>query len=190
MLYSYRTLSGAVYKVTIEISENEYKMFQLRDLHLYAFWNLVLYTDFMCVTGYHLKGSTSFDGATYKSRKEYHISKTQARQRLAQATWAARARLECTSSLMLGGNAAKFCLCCRPTHSPTPSVSPIRTTSSIRCGAGIVGYWRDWPGEWHSPVILKLTIEGVRPCLLTAGSWSQHPQPHRCGSTVGGGSPR
>ena len=44
--------------------------------------------------------------------------------------------------------------------------------------------------KWHSPVILKLTIEGVRPCSLTAGSWSQHPQPHRNGSTVGGGSPR
>ena len=44
--------------------------------------------------------------------------------------------------------------------------------------------------EWHSPVILKLTIAGVRRCLLTAGSWSQHRQPHRSGSTVGGGSPR
>ena len=39
------------------------------------------------------------------------------------------------------GNAASFCLCCRPTHSP--SGSPIRTTSSIRCGAGTVGYWTD-----------------------------------------------
>ena len=48
----------------------------------------------------------------------------------------------------------------------------------------------DWPREWHSPVILKLTIEGVRRCSLTAGSWSQHLQPHRSGSTVGGGSPR
>ena len=38
--------------------------------------------------------------------------------------------------------------------------------------------------------ILKLTIAGVRRCLLTAGSWSQHPQPHRSGSTVGAGSPR
>ena len=36
------------------------------------------------------------------------------------------------------GNAASFCLCCRPTHSP--SRSPIRTTSSIRCGVGTVGY--------------------------------------------------
>ena len=64
------------------------------------------------------------------------------------------------------------------------------TISSIRCGAGTVVYWTDWPGEWHSPVILKLTVEGVRHCLLTAGSWSQHLQPHRGGSTVGGGSPR
>ena len=86
------------------------------------------------------------------------------------------------------GNAASFCLCCRPTHSP--SGSPIRTTSSIRCGVGTDGYWTDWPGEWHSPVILKLTIAGVRRCSLTAGSWSQHLQPHRSGSTVGGGSPR
>ena len=31
---------------------------------------------------------------------------------------------------------------------------------------------------------------GFRHCLLTAGSWSQHLQPHRGGSTVGGGSPR
>ena len=31
---------------------------------------------------------------------------------------------------------------------------------------------------------------GVRHCLLAAGSWSQHLQPHRGGSTVGGGSPR
>ena len=31
---------------------------------------------------------------------------------------------------------------------------------------------------------------GVRQCLLKAGSWSQHLQPHRGGSTVGGGSPR
>ena len=30
----------------------------------------------------------------------------------------------------------------------------------------------------------------VRHCLLTASSWSQHLQPHRGGSTVGGGSPR
>ena len=30
----------------------------------------------------------------------------------------------------------------------------------------------------------------VRHCLLTTGSWSQHLQPHRGGSTVGGGSPR
>ena len=36
------------------------------------------------------------------------------------------------------GNAASFCLCCRPTHSP--SGSPIQTTSSIRWGAGTVGY--------------------------------------------------
>ena len=72
-----------------------------------------------------------------------------------------------------------------------PSVSQIRTASSIRCGAGTVGYCStDWPGEWHSPVILKLTIVGVRRCLLTAGSWSQHFQPHRGRSTVGGGSPR
>ena len=31
---------------------------------------------------------------------------------------------------------------------------------------------------------------GVRRCLLTAGSWSQHLQPDRGGSTVGGGSSR
>ena len=37
------------------------------------------------------------------------------------------------------GNAASLCLCCRPTHSP--SESPIRTTSSIRCG---VGTWDSW----------------------------------------------
>ena len=30
----------------------------------------------------------------------------------------------------------------------------------------------------------------VRHCLLTAGSWRKHLQPHRGGSTVGGGSPR
>ena len=89
---------------------------------------------------------------------------------------------------MLGGKRSQLCLCCKPTHSP--SGSPIRTTSSIKCGAGTVGYSTDWPGEWHSPVILKLTIAGVRRCSLTAGSWSQHPQPHRSGSTVGGGSPR
>ena len=98
------------------------------------------------------------------------------------------AQHECTSSSVLGGKRSQLCLCCRPTHSP--SGSPIRTTSSIRCGAGTVGYWTDWPGEWHSPVILKLTIAGVRRCPLTAGSWSQHLQPHRSGSTVGGGSPR
>ena len=33
-------------------------------------------------------------------------------------------------------------------------------------------------------------MAGVRRCSLTAGSWSQHLQPHRSGSTVGGGSPR
>ena len=94
-----------------------------------------------------------------------------------------RAQHECTSSSVLGGKRSQLCLCCRPTHSP--SGSPIRTTSSIKCGAGT-----DWPGEWHSPVILKLTIGGVRRCSLTTGSWSQHPQPHRSGSTVSGGSPR
>ena len=31
---------------------------------------------------------------------------------------------------------------------------------------------------------------GVRHCSLTAGSWNQHLQPHRGGSSVGGGSPR
>ena len=45
---------------------------------------------------------------------------------------------ECTSSSVLGGKRSQLCLCCRPTHSP--SGSPIRTTSSIRCGAGTVGY--------------------------------------------------
>ena len=98
------------------------------------------------------------------------------------------AQHECTSSSVLGGKRSQLCLCCRPTHSP--SGSPIRTTSSIRCGAGTVGYWTDWPGDCHSPGILKLTIVGVRRCSLTAGSWSQHLQPHRSGSTVGGGSPR
>ena len=49
-----------------------------------------------------------------------------------------RAQLECTSSSVLGGKRSQLCLCCRPTHSP--SGSPIRTTSSIRCGAGTVGY--------------------------------------------------
>ena len=48
----------------------------------------------------------------------------------------------------------------------------------------------NWPGEWHSPVFLKLTTEGVRRCSHTAGSWSKHLQPHGSGSTVGGGSPR
>ena len=40
--------------------------------------------------------------------------------------------------------------------------------------------------------IFKFTILewGVRRCLLTAGSWSQHLQLHKGGSTVGGGSPR
>ena len=47
-------------------------------------------------------------------------------------------RPECTSSSVLGGKRSQLCLCCRPTHSP--SGSPIRTTSSIRCGAGTVGY--------------------------------------------------
>ena len=98
------------------------------------------------------------------------------------------AQHECTSSSVLGGKRSQLCLCCRPTHSP--SRSPIRTTSSIRCGAGTVGYRTDWPGEWHGPIILKLTIAGVRRYSLTAGSWSQHLQPHRSGSTVGGGSPR
>ena len=32
------------------------------------------------------------------------------------------------------------------------------------------------------PVILKLTIVGVRHCLLTAGSWSQHLQPTEVGA--------
>ena len=50
-------------------------------------------------------------------------------------------------------------------------------------GHWTVGYWTDWPGEWRSPVILKLTIVGVRHCLLSAGSWSQHLQPHRGGSS-------
>ena len=36
----------------------------------------------------------------------------------------------------------------------------------------------------------SLTITGVRRCSLTAGSWNQHFQPHRSGSTVSGGSPR
>ena len=70
------------------------------------------------------------------------------------------------------GNAASFCLCCRPTHSP--SGSPIRTTSFIRCGAGIVGYWTDWPGDCHSPGILKLTTEGQ--VLFTHG-WFLEPTP-------------
>ena len=48
------------------------------------------------------------------------------------------AQHECTSSSVLGGKRSQLCLCCRPTHSP--SGSPIRTTSSIRCGAGTVGY--------------------------------------------------
>ena len=53
--------------------------------------------------------------------------------------------------------------------------SPIRTTSPIRCGAGSAGYWTDWPGEWHSPVILKLTTEGGQ-VLFTCG-WFLEPTP-------------
>ena len=48
------------------------------------------------------------------------------------------AQHECTSSSVLGGKRSQLCLCCRPTHSP--SGSPIRTISSIRCGAGTAGY--------------------------------------------------
>ena len=44
---------------------------------------------------------------------------------------------------------------------------------------GSAGHGTDWPGEWHSPAILLLTIEGVRCCSLTAGSCGQRPQPHR-----------
>ena len=36
-----------------------------------------------------------------------------------------------------------------------PSVVQSVPHLSIRCGAGSVGYWMDWPGGWHSPVILK-----------------------------------
>ena len=85
----------------------------------------------------------------------------------------------------VGNAASSACAVGQRTHP-----AEVRTTSSIRCGAGTVGYRTDWPGKWYSPVILKITIAGVRGCLLTAGSWSQHPQPHRSGSTVGGGSPR
>ena len=42
-------------------------------------------------------------------------------------------------------------------QSTPPSESPLQTTSSIRCGAGTVGDSTEWPGEWHSPVILKIT---------------------------------
>ena len=82
---------------------------------------------------------------------------------------------------------ASVCAVGQRTH---PAEVQSETTSFIRWGAGTVGYWTDWPGEWHRPVILKLTIVEVRHCLLMAGSWSQHLQPHRGGSTVGGGSPR
>ena len=40
----------------------------------------------------------------------------------------------------------------------SPSISSIRTASSIRYGTGTVGFRADRPGEWHSPVILKLPI--------------------------------
>ena len=77
---------------------------------------------------------------------------------------------------MLGGRRSQLCLCCRPTHSP--SGSPIRTTSSIKCGAGTVGYSTDWPGEWHSPVILKLTIAGGGGGqALLAHGWFLEPTP-------------
>ena len=45
----------------------------------------------------------------------------------------------------------------------------------------------------ESGIVLSFTSKPqrrVRCCSLTAGSWSQHPQPHRGGSTVGGGSSR
>ena len=58
-------------------------------------------------------------------------------------------------------------------------------------GAGSVGYWRDWPGEWHCPVILKLTTEtGGRmpPINLVLGLAAFRPT--EVGGTVGGLSPR
>ena len=39
------------------------------------------------------------------------------------------------------------------------------------------------------PISCSLWV-GSRMLPVTAGSWSRHPQPHCCGSTVGGGSPR
>ena len=47
---------------------------------------------------------------------------------------------------------------------------------------GSVGNWTDWPGEWHCPVILKLTTEvGGRMPSVTPGSWTCCPQTHRGG---------
>ena len=61
----------------------------------------------------------------------------------------------------------------------------------FRRGAGSVGYWRDWPGEWHCPVILKLTTEAggrMPPINLVLGLAALRPT--EVGGTVGGLSPR
>ena len=93
---------------------------------------------------------------------------------------------ECTSPWCRAGNAVRQLSGCRLTHSL--SVSPLRTTFSIRCGAGTVGDWTEWPGGWHCPVILKPTT-GQMVFFWTAGSWGRHPQPHWSGITVDGGPP-
>ena len=63
-------------------------------------------------------------------------------------------------------------------HSPSDEVLGQLVTERMGLENDIV--------DCHSQVNLR----GVKHCSLTAGSWSQHPQLHRCGSTVGGGSPR
>ena len=81
----------------------------------------------------------------------------------------------------VGNAASSVCAVGQRTH-PAEVQSEQHLPSNVVLGQLVTE--RPWPGEWYSTVILKFTIAGVRRCSLTAGSWSQHPQPHRSGSTV------
>ena len=49
-------------------------------------------------------------------------------------------------------------------------------------GAGSVGYWREWPGEWLCPIILKLNHRGRgSDATHKLGSWTCCLQTHRGG---------
>ena len=75
-------------------------------------------------------------------------------------------------------------------------VSPFQTISPLRWGAGTVGYWIEWPGEFHSTTIctlMKSTLSirsNASSWSVTASSWNRHHQSQWIESNIGGGLSR